>query len=123
MSYRVNVFYSPVRKQQAILMFKVSAGLGCAIDDLLNERPILRMSSLDHQVQGRLGGTIVLKDAISFVCPDKLSRIRVPPEAAGVTESLGFRQVGFAPPEFPSEKLVLGDVNGVAYEPLQCPIL
>jgi hypothetical protein len=36
---------------------------------------------------------------------------------------LGFGQVGFAPPEFPSQNLVLRDVNGAAYDPFHCPIL
>ena len=49
-SYRMDVLDSPVRQQQAILMFEVSASLGCAIDDLLCKRPILGMYALHHRI-------------------------------------------------------------------------
>src|ERR1700733_1788098 len=80
-----------------MLLFEFSGCLGCALDDLLKEGPILRMNRLHNHVQGRLRAAVILEDAIGFVRPDNLSRIRIPPEAAGVTESLSFGQVGFAP--------------------------
>ena len=58
---------SPVSQQQATLLFEVSASLGCAIDDLLCEGPVLWMNTLHHHVQGWLRVTIVLEDAIGFV--------------------------------------------------------
>jgi len=62
----MDVLDSPVRQQQATFMFEVSA-LGYAFDDLLCKRPILRMYALEHHVQGRFLGAIVLEDAIGFV--------------------------------------------------------
>ncbi len=47
-SYRVDVLDSPVGHQQAMLKVEVSASLGCAIDDLLYKRLILRMYALQH---------------------------------------------------------------------------
>ena len=47
-SYRVDVLHSPVSQQQAILMFEVSASLGCAIDNLLYEGPVVGMYALHH---------------------------------------------------------------------------
>ena len=44
----MDVLDSSVSQQQAILMFEVSAGLGCAIDDLLCEGPILGMYALQR---------------------------------------------------------------------------
>src|SRR6266849_2301042 len=45
-SYRMDVLDSPVRQQQAILVFEISARLGCVINHLLYRRPILRMYAL-----------------------------------------------------------------------------
>ncbi len=47
-SYRVDVLDSSISHQQPILMFEVSASLGCAIDDLVCEGPILGMYALQH---------------------------------------------------------------------------
>ena len=44
----VDVLHSPVSQQQAILMFEVSASLGCAIHDLLYEGPVVGMYALHH---------------------------------------------------------------------------
>src|ERR1700720_2362434 len=49
-----------------------------------------------------------------FLCPDNLARVRFPPEAACVAESLGFCQIGLPPPEFPGHELVLRNVQGAA---------
>src|ERR1700687_2801061 len=103
-------------------MFEVRGCLGCAIDDLLKESTILRMKTSHQHVQCRLPGTLVLEDAISFVCPDIFSRIRIPPEAACVTESLGFGQVSFAPAKLLSKSLVLRDIYGVANDSFQHPV-
>src|SRR6266478_10049540 len=57
---------------------------------------------------------VVLENAIGFIRPDNLSTVRSPPEAAGVTEPLSFRQVRFAPSEFLGQELVFRDVYGAA---------
>lgn len=56
-----------VRQQQTILMLEVGAGLGCALNHLLSERPVLGMYALREHIQGRLLGTLVLEDAVGFI--------------------------------------------------------
>ena len=51
---------------------------------------------------------------IGFVRPDNLSVIGFPPETACMAESLGFCQIGLAPPEFLGRELVLRHVYSAA---------
>jgi hypothetical protein len=44
----VDVLDSPVRQQQAILMFEATASMGRAIDDLFYENPVIGMYTLHH---------------------------------------------------------------------------
>ena len=43
----MDVLHSPVSQQQAILMFEVITSLGCAIDNLLYERPLRSNDACD----------------------------------------------------------------------------
>src|SRR3984885_11030728 len=56
---------------------------------------------------------------MGFVGTGNLSVIRSPPETACVAKSLGLCQIGLAPPELLSHKLVFGNVQGAANELLQ----
>ena len=100
MSYRVDVLHSPVSQQQAILMFEVITSLGCAIDNLLYERPVVGMYAPHHRIYCWFNRGIVLEDAIGFVRPDSLSTVRFPTEATCVTEPLCFGQLGFTAAQF-----------------------
>ena len=63
----MDVLDSPVRQQQTILMFEVSASLGYAIDDLLCKRPIVADVCAGTPIYGWFLGAVVLEDAIGFV--------------------------------------------------------
>src|ERR1700719_4520649 len=104
-------------------MFEVCAEPGCAIFDLLYEGSILGVYTLHHHVQGRLPGAIVLEDTVGFLRPDNFCAVRFPPETACVTEPLSLCQIGLAPSEFLSEKLVLRNVHPSANDSLERAIL
>src|ERR1700739_2729233 len=104
-------------------MFEVGASLGCAINVLLCEGPVIGMYALHHHVQNRFRAAIVFEDAIGFLRPDNLSAFGFPAKAACMTEPLRFGQVGFSPSEFLSQKLVLRNVYGCADDSLKLAIL
>src|ERR1700752_4930281 len=58
---------------------------------------------------------------MGFGCPDNFPRVRFPTEAACLTKSLGFGQVGFAASQFLSQELVRGDVNSCSDKLLDWP--
>src|SRR6185436_6261969 len=51
--------------------------------------------SLEHQLDGRLDGSLVVEDPERFVRPDELLIGKIPAKTACMTESLRFRQIGF----------------------------
>src|SRR6476659_5986475 len=91
-------------------MFEVITSLGCAIDNLLYERPVVGMYAPHHRIYCWFNRGIVLEDAIGFVRPDSLSTVRFPTEATCVTEPLCFGQVGFtaAQPAFAFCEIAVG---------------
>src|SRR6266702_1281703 len=62
MSDRVDVLDSPVRQQQAILLFEICAALRYVLDDLLYKRPILRMCALQYHAHGWFLGRVVFEN-------------------------------------------------------------
>src|ERR1700752_947771 len=58
---------------------------------------------------------------MGFGCPDNFARVRFPTEAACLTKSLGFGQVGFAASQFLSQELVRRDVNSCSDKLLDWP--
>src|ERR1700722_19861242 len=72
------------------------------------------MNSGESKSKCRLRIRIALKDSEGLVRPEYLPAGNFPSEAAGVAESLGFGQVGFAPSELLSQELVLSDVDRAA---------
>ena len=80
------------------------------------------MNAFHDHVKRDLGRRIVFEDTVGFIRPDILSAAWSPTEAACVTQPLGFRQIGFATPEFLRQEFVLRNVYGAAYDSLQSPI-
>src|SRR3954469_18214945 len=87
------------------------------LNDLLDLLSVIRMGSLHNQRDRNLGFRVELKYPKGFIRPEDLSARNVPPEAAGATEPLRFRQIGFSPPEFLSQFFLLGDIQRVADQP------
>src|SRR5712671_6134262 len=99
MSAHLDVLDCPAWHDETILVFEVYAARGYALDDLLCKRPILRMYALEHHVEVWFLGAVVFENTIGLVRPNDLSGIRFPPEAACLTQSLGFGEIGFASPD------------------------
>src|SRR5438309_956563 len=79
-------------------MFKVESFplLHRAVDDLLDARSVVGMSSLEYELQCWMIGSIAFKDAKGFLRPVKLPARHVPTEAARVAQPLRFGQIGLA---------------------------
>src|SRR5712664_1821764 len=57
------------------------------------------MYALEHHVEVWFPGAVVFENTIGLVRPNDLSGVRFPSEAAGLTQSLGFGEIGFASPD------------------------
>jgi hypothetical protein len=78
---------------------------------LLQEVAVLWMNPRKDEFHRRFRPCVTLKDSEGLVRPEELSAGNLPPEAACVTKSLSFGQVGFAPSEFLSQEFVLHDAH------------
>src|ERR1700722_8823072 len=108
------MLHGAVGHLQPILEIESLAVARCSLDLLLDQFAVLRMKSGESNSQRRLRIRIVLKDSEGLIRPEYLPAGNPPSEAAGVAESLGFGQVGFAPSKLLSQELVLRDVDGAA---------
>jgi hypothetical protein len=70
--------------------------LCCAVECLLNAGSVVRMSSLERELQCRLIGSVAFKDAKGFLRPVKFPAGNIPTETARVAQPLRFSQIGFA---------------------------
>src|SRR3984893_7433953 len=79
-------------------MFKIEIlpFLRCAVDCLLNEGYVVRMSSLEYELHCWLIGSVAFKDAKSFLRPVEFPTGNIPTETARVAQPLRFSQIGFA---------------------------
>src|SRR6267154_5056322 len=82
-----------------MLEIKICPCLGRAVESLLREISVVRMNSLQYQLQCRLNRSIVFKDIVGFIRPEDFSTRNVKAEAACVAQFLRFRQVSFTPPQ------------------------
>src|SRR5713226_8565558 len=79
-----------------MLKIKICPCLGRAVDSLLHASSVVRMNSLQYQLQCRLNRSIVFKDIVGFLRPVDFSAEDAPAEAAGVAQPLRFSQIGLA---------------------------
>src|SRR5258706_2717957 len=107
----VEEFDRPARHQQTALVFEVRTARGCACNDLLCKRLILRMYALEHHVDVWFLGAVVFENAIALVGPHDLSGIRFPPEAACLTQLWGVGKIGFAAPDSFFHHFTFGDIR------------
>src|ERR1700730_810047 len=64
-----------------------------AVDDLPQTHPVVRMSSVKHQLNGRLYRRLAFEYPISLIGPVDFPASWVPAEAPGVAQSLRLRQI------------------------------
>src|SRR5436305_13852400 len=79
-------------------MFKVEGlpFLYRAVDDLLDARSVVWVSSLEYELQCRLIGSIAFKDAKGFLGPVKVAARNIPTETARMAQPLRLGQIRFA---------------------------
>src|SRR4029077_20801862 len=78
--------------QQTMLGSKLAPLDRGAVDDLLQIRPVVRMSSVERQLNGRPYRRIAFEYPIGLIGPVDFSARRVPAEAPGAAQSLRLRQ-------------------------------
>ena len=74
-------------------MLKILPLLRRTLDRLFYLGRVLRMNTLENELQGRCRRSVVLEDSIGFVRPDDLAGGNSPAKTSGVTEPLRLRQV------------------------------
>jgi hypothetical protein len=93
MHHDMERFHRAVGQQQPVLDIPIAAVAGCALDEPLHAFAVFRMRSLNDGFDGGCSRPIQLENPERFVRPDETAG-GAPAEAAGVTEPLGFRQIG-----------------------------
>src|SRR6202158_5256049 len=96
MSYDVDMSDAAIRHQQAMLKIKIYPFPGRAVESPLHEIPVVGMSSLQYQLQCRLGRSIVFKDLVGFIRPVDFSAQNIPDNVSGRADALPFGQESFA---------------------------
>src|ERR1700759_3102685 len=66
-----------------------------AIDDLLQTCPIVRMSSIQHRLNGDFHRGVAFEYPIGLVGPVDFPALWIPSEASGVAQPLRLRQIYF----------------------------
>src|SRR5580704_17288157 len=83
-SYGSNVFDGAIGHQQAMLDSKLASLDRGAVNDFPQTHPVVRMSSVKHQLNGRLYRGLAFEYPISLLGPVDFPSGRVPAEAPGV---------------------------------------
>src|SRR5919109_5218164 len=96
---RVDMLDRAIGHQQSITMREVLALAGRAVDGPLHASAIVRMNALNDggELDGR--GPFESKYSERLFRPDDFAAGDAQAEAAGVAQSLGFRQIHFALPQ------------------------
>src|SRR6267154_2712229 len=82
-----------------MLNIKICLFVGRAVESLLHAISVVRMNSLQYQLQCRLNCSIVFRDIVGFIRPEDFSTRNVKAEAACVAQFLRLRQISFTPPQ------------------------
>src|SRR6202045_5363096 len=118
MSHGSNVFDRATGHQQAMLGSKLAPRDRGAVDDLPQTHPVVRMSAVKHQLNGRLYRRFAFEYPISLIGPVDSPARRVPAEAAGVAQSLRLRQIHLTPAKRLLGLLAFGAFPGFAQRAL-----
>src|ERR1700738_877941 len=105
-----NILDAIVGKAQTILAIDGAATGRSSFYELKHQVTILRVNAFHDHVKRDLLRRIVFEDAVGFIRPDNLSAAWSPTKTACVTQPLGFRQIGFATPEFLRQEFVLRNI-------------
>src|SRR3984893_7832835 len=118
MSHGSNVFDGAIGHQQAMLGSKLAPLDRGAVEDLPQTDPVVRMSSVKHQLNGRLYRRHAFEYPISLIGPVDFPARWVPAEAPGVAQSLRLRQIHLPPAKRLLGLLAFGAFSGFAQRAL-----
>src|ERR1700716_1128231 len=118
MSHGSNVFDRAIGHQQEMLGGKLAPLDRGALDDLPQTHPVVRMSSVKHQLNGRLYRRLAFEYPKSLIGPVYLPARWVPPEAPGVAQSLRLRQIHLTTAKRLLGLLAFGAFSGFAQRAL-----
>src|ERR1700680_2591998 len=119
MSHGSNVFDGAIGHQQAMLGSKLAPLDRGAVEDLPQTHPVVRMSSVKYQLNGRLYRSLAFEYPISLVGPVDFPARWVPAEAPGVAQSLRLRQIPLTPAKRLLRLLAFGAGSGFAQRAVQ----
>src|SRR5271170_1924271 len=114
MSHGANVFDGAIGHQHAMfgeILTPLDRG---AVDDLLQTHPVVRMSSVERRLNGRLYRGLASEYSITLVGPVDLPARRLPAETPGVAQSLRLRQIHLTPAKRLLGPLAFGAIAGFA---------
>src|ERR1700681_736606 len=114
MTHGSNVFDGPIDHQQAMLGHKLAPLDRGAVEDLPQAHPVVRMSSIKHQLNGRLYRRLAFEYPISLIGPVDSPARWIPAEAPGVAQSLRLRQIHLTPAKRLLGLLAFGAFSGFA---------
>src|ERR1700730_6986675 len=97
MRHGSKVFDRPIGHQQAMLSGKLVPLDRSAVEDLPQVHPVVRMSSVDQQLNGWLCRKRTFEYPMSLIGPVDFPAHRVPAEAPGAAQSLRLGQIHLAP--------------------------
>src|ERR1700740_2657831 len=83
-----------------------------AVDDLPNTHPVVRMSSVKHDLNGRLYRRLASEYPIGLIGPVDFPARWVPAEASGIAQSLRLRQIHLTPAKRLRGPLAFGALSG-----------
>src|SRR5260370_36334937 len=102
-----------------MLDIKIFLFIGRVVERLLHAISVVRMNSLEYQLQGGFNRSIILKDLVCFLRPVDFPAENTPAETAGVAYVLPFSQERFAALQLKIEVGVLQRNRGLRSQHLQ----
>src|SRR5260370_26622829 len=102
-----------------MLDIKICLVIGRVVESMLHAISVVRMNSLEYQLQGGFNRSIILKDLVGFLRPVDFPAENTPAETAGVAYVLPFSQERFAALQLKIEFGVLQRNRGLRSPHLQ----
>src|SRR5580700_5861704 len=84
----MNTFDDPVRQENSVLNIQVHAVLSGTIPELLQAVPVLRVNSVEYQIQSRIGFSCETQNLVGFVRPNEFTALHLPSESPRMTQPL-----------------------------------
>src|SRR5580704_11809318 len=93
MGYRVQVLDGTIGQENSMLDIQIHAVLRGTIPDLSHAIQVLRVNSVEYQVERRIRFSSEAQDSVGFVRPNEFATANLPSECSRMTQPLSFCQV------------------------------